>query len=168
MDCGPPGSSFYRIFQARIPEWLPFPSAGDVRTQGLNPGLQHCRLTLYCLSPRGSPNHRVCKTCVYNLKRKAKWARNRTLPALYIIVLRFAKFSQHKWLLVEGLPPCIFGFSQILWRDFLLYLIHLSLLSSTLLKSILSSFSISCHLWKSCSELHTPPQAEVEFSNVAL
>ena len=69
---------------------------------------------------------------------------------------------------MEGLRPCIFGFSQILWHDFLFYPIHLSLLFSTLLKNILSHFSISCHPWKGYSELHTPPQAEVEFPNVAV
>ena len=29
---------------------LPFPSPGDLSTQELNPGLLHCRQTLYCLS----------------------------------------------------------------------------------------------------------------------
>ena len=33
---------------------LPFPSLGDLLTQGLNPGLPHCRQTLYCLSHQGS------------------------------------------------------------------------------------------------------------------
>ena len=30
MDCSPPGSSVYGIFQARILEWVPFPSPGDL------------------------------------------------------------------------------------------------------------------------------------------
>ena len=34
---------------------LPFPSPGDLLTQGLNPGLQHCRHTLYQLTPHRSP-----------------------------------------------------------------------------------------------------------------
>ena len=34
---------------------LPFPSPGDLRTQGLNPGLLHCRQTLFHLSYQGSP-----------------------------------------------------------------------------------------------------------------
>ena len=34
---------------------LPFPSPGDVPTQGLNPGLLGCRQTLHCLSHQGSP-----------------------------------------------------------------------------------------------------------------
>ena len=34
---------------------LPFPFPGDLPTPGLNPGLPHCRQTLYCLSHQGSP-----------------------------------------------------------------------------------------------------------------
>ena len=30
MDCSPPGSSVHGIFQARIMEWLPFPTARDL------------------------------------------------------------------------------------------------------------------------------------------
>ena len=33
---------------------LPFPSPGNLPTQGLNPGLPHCRQTLYRLSHQGS------------------------------------------------------------------------------------------------------------------
>ena len=33
---------------------LPFPSPGNLATQGLNLGLSHCRQTLYCLSHQGS------------------------------------------------------------------------------------------------------------------
>ena len=34
---------------------LPFPSPGNLPTQGSNPGLSHCRQTLYHLSHQGSP-----------------------------------------------------------------------------------------------------------------
>ena len=30
MDCSPPGSSVHGIFKARILEWLPFPSPGEL------------------------------------------------------------------------------------------------------------------------------------------
>ena len=45
MDCSPPGSSVRGILQARILEWvaIPFSRAGIFPTQGLNPGLLHCR-----------------------------------------------------------------------------------------------------------------------------
>ena len=58
---------------------LPFPSPGEIfPTQGLNPGLLHCRQILYWLSYKGSPklNHNlkllisnvcVCVFCLYFL-----------------------------------------------------------------------------------------------------
>ena len=35
MDCSPPGSSVYGISQARILEWLPFPTPGDLPKAGI-------------------------------------------------------------------------------------------------------------------------------------
>ena len=37
MDCSPPGSSAYGILQARILEWVPFPSPGDLPDPGTEP-----------------------------------------------------------------------------------------------------------------------------------
>ena len=51
------GSSVHGIPQARILE--PFPSPGDLLTQGSNPGLLHYRQILYCLSHQES---RLSKT----------------------------------------------------------------------------------------------------------
>ena len=42
------------ILQARILEWLPFPSPEDLPDQESNPGLLHCRQILYQLSYEGS------------------------------------------------------------------------------------------------------------------
>ena len=50
MDCSLPGSSIHEIFQTRILEWVPFPPPEDLRTQGSNLSLPHCRQTLYHLS----------------------------------------------------------------------------------------------------------------------
>ena len=57
MDCSLSGSSVHGIFQARVLEWMPFPSPGIFQTQEPNPGLLHCRQTLYCLSHQGSQNY---------------------------------------------------------------------------------------------------------------
>ena len=55
MDCSLPGSSVHGIFQARILEWAAISfSRGIFPTQGSNPGLPHCRQTLYHLSHQGS------------------------------------------------------------------------------------------------------------------
>ena len=44
MDYSPPGSSVYRILQARILEWVAMPSSGDV----LDPGIEHLLWLLHC------------------------------------------------------------------------------------------------------------------------
>jgi len=38
---------FHEIFQARILEWVAASFSRDLPTQGLNPGLLHCRQILY-------------------------------------------------------------------------------------------------------------------------
>jgi len=38
MDCSPPGSSVCGIPQARILEWLPFLSPGEIPGPGIEPG----------------------------------------------------------------------------------------------------------------------------------
>ena len=51
MDCSPKGSSVHGISQARIlGVGCHFLHRGIFQTQGLNPGLPHCRQILYCLS----------------------------------------------------------------------------------------------------------------------
>ena len=49
MDCSPPGSSIHGIFQERILERVVI-SQEIFLTQGLNPGVPHCRQMLYHLS----------------------------------------------------------------------------------------------------------------------
>ena len=55
MDCSLLGSSIHGVFQARILEWVAISfSRGIFLTQGSNPGLLHCRQTLYHLSHQRS------------------------------------------------------------------------------------------------------------------
>ena len=54
-DCSPPGTSVHRILQAEYWSGCHFLLQGISPTQGLNPGLPHCRQTLYRLSHQGSP-----------------------------------------------------------------------------------------------------------------
>ena len=50
MVCSLPGSSTHGIFLGKSTGvGYPFLLQGIVPTQGLNPGLLHCRQTLYCL-----------------------------------------------------------------------------------------------------------------------
>ena len=53
MDCSLPGFSMGGIFQARILEWEAIILLQIFPTQGSNPGLPHCRQTLYRLSHQG-------------------------------------------------------------------------------------------------------------------
>ena len=54
--CNPRDYTVHGILQARILEGVAFPfSRGIFLTQGLNPGLPHCRWILYQLSHKGSP-----------------------------------------------------------------------------------------------------------------
>ena len=55
MDCSPPGSSVHEISRQGYWSGLPFPSQGIFPTQGLNPGLLHCRQILHWLSYKGNP-----------------------------------------------------------------------------------------------------------------
>ena len=41
IDCSPRGSSVHDIFQARILEWVPFPTPWDLPDPGWNPCLLH-------------------------------------------------------------------------------------------------------------------------------
>ena len=48
------------ILQARILEWVAMPSSREIfPTQGLSPGLPHCRWILYCLELPGLPSYYI-------------------------------------------------------------------------------------------------------------
>ena len=68
----------HRILQARILEWVGSLSLlqGIFPTQGLNPGLPHCRWILYQLSHMGSP--RILERVAYLFSSGSSWPRNRT------------------------------------------------------------------------------------------
>ena len=56
MGYSPPDSCIHGIVQARILEWLAISfSRGSSETQGSNPGLPHCKQTLYHQSHPGLP-----------------------------------------------------------------------------------------------------------------
>ena len=55
MDCSPPGSSLHGILQARILEWLPFPSPGDLPDPGTEPGSPALQADSLLSEPPGRP-----------------------------------------------------------------------------------------------------------------
>ena len=65
IDCSLPSSSVQRILQARIMERVAVSFLqGILPTQGLNPGLLHCRWILYSLSCQGNPSKHKTQTTV--------------------------------------------------------------------------------------------------------
>ena len=80
MDCGPPGSSVHRDSPGKnIGMGCHALLQGIFPTQGLNPGLLHCRQILYCLSHQGNPKWYLVylKCCMFleeNIaKANTKW-----------------------------------------------------------------------------------------------
>ena len=72
MDCSPPGFSIHGIFQAGVLEWTAVSFArGIFLTQGLNPGLPHCRQMLYRLSQMLNSSYKIniFKNTVKKLRR---------------------------------------------------------------------------------------------------
>ena len=55
MHCSPPGSSDHGIFQARILEWLPFPSPGDRPRPGVEPVSPALAGRFFATEPPGKP-----------------------------------------------------------------------------------------------------------------
>ena len=76
--CDPTDYIVWGILKARIREWVAFPfSRGSSQTQGLNPGLPHCRwIFFYQLSHKRSPRLLEWITCLFS--RGSSWPRNRT------------------------------------------------------------------------------------------
>ena len=77
MDCSSPGSSVHgdspgkntRVGCHALFQWI-------FTTQGLNPGLWHCRQFLYYLSHQESP--RILEWVSYPFSRGSSWTRNQT------------------------------------------------------------------------------------------
>ena len=82
------GYTGHGILQARILEWVAFPfSRGIFPTQGLNPGLPHCRRILYQLSHKGSQHStQISPASLIFLLQAQKYERGSLLP-----------FSLPKW-----------------------------------------------------------------------
>ena len=55
MDCSLPGSTTHGIFQARILEWLPFPSPGDLPDPGIKPTSPAFVGGFFTTEPPGKP-----------------------------------------------------------------------------------------------------------------
>ena len=64
------------ILQARILEWWPFPSPGDLPNPGSNPSLPHCSQILYPLSHKESP--RILEWIAYPFSSRSSRPKHQT------------------------------------------------------------------------------------------
>ena len=55
MDCSLPGSSIHGIFQARVLEWIAFPSPGDLPNPGIEPRSPALQADALLSEPPGNP-----------------------------------------------------------------------------------------------------------------
>ena len=55
MDCSLPGSSVHGISQARVLEWVPFPSPGDLPGSGIKPMSSASADGFFAAEPPGKP-----------------------------------------------------------------------------------------------------------------
>ena len=97
---------------------------GIFPTQGLNPGLWHCRQILYQLSHKGSP--RILEWVVYPVSRGSSWPRNWTgvscIAGRFFINWAIRETHSPSWLMTTPsfqflgqkprLPPCCLTFSN--------------------------------------------------------
>ena len=57
MDCSPPSSSVHGIFQAKILEWLPFPSPENLPDPGIEPTSPALTGGFFTTEPAGKPKN---------------------------------------------------------------------------------------------------------------
>ena len=75
MNCSPPGSSDYRILQARIWNGLSFPSPGDLPDPGIKPLSHPLAGRLFTIDPPGGSGRRLGKMAVREKEVKEPNAR---------------------------------------------------------------------------------------------
>ena len=56
MDCSPLGSPVHGILEARILEWVVFPSQGDLPNSGIKPGSLSLQADSLASEPPGKPS----------------------------------------------------------------------------------------------------------------
>ena len=106
--CDPMYYTVPAILQARILEWVAFPfSRGIFPTQGLNPGLPHCRQITYQLSHKGNPieHHRIQSFHPVYSKWTKTYIHKKTCTQLFIAT-SFAIAKRQKWLRCSSTSKC--------------------------------------------------------------
>ena len=93
MDCNLSGYSDLGIFQARMLEWVAISfSRGILLTQESNPGLLHCRQTLYHLSHQGNPiqlREFVTQTCLAGNTKENPYSSHVLTPDIHTTFIKY-------------------------------------------------------------------------------
>ena len=72
MDCSPPGSYVHGISQARILEWLPFLSPGDLSNPGIKPVSRALAEGFFTTEPSGKPTSTGQRRAILGKQEKRK------------------------------------------------------------------------------------------------
>ena len=67
MKCSPPGSSVHGILQARILEWVPFPSPEDLPDPSIKPRSSALQVVSLPSEPPEKPLHRNSECKYWNI-----------------------------------------------------------------------------------------------------
>ena len=113
--CDPIDSTVHGILQARLLEWVVIPFSRVIfPSQGLNPGLPHCRQILYQLSHQGSP--RVLEWVAYPFSSRSSWSRNQAgSPALQADSLPTELLGKPSYIVICHFIPSSCGFASM-WK----------------------------------------------------
>ena len=95
----PPGSSVHGISQARVLEWLPFPSPGDIPYPGIEPVSPALQMDSLTLNHQGSPPNTL-----YSVKFAFQKCRTYFYLKLFILYLKF-KFNRMIHILFDNHNP---------------------------------------------------------------
>ena len=68
-DCSLPGSSIHGIFQARVLEWLPFPSPGDLPDPRIEPRSPALQADSLLTELPGKPKYYLCYAMLSHFSR---------------------------------------------------------------------------------------------------
>ena len=119
IDCNLPGYPVHGIFQAKVLEWVAISfSRGSSRPRHMNPGLPHCRQTLYHLSHQGSPKELNFFLILWH--KNVSNSNKQVLNQIYIFKSQGCKCPKQKcaslnYLLIDAKMLLRYCFNFIYW-----------------------------------------------------
>ena len=92
VDCSPPGSSVHGILQARVLEWVPFPSPGNLPNPGIEPGSPALQADALSSEPKLYCDHINSSTEAFS-----PWGRGLITNWYIIMQLKKLEVTKHKY-----------------------------------------------------------------------